>query len=187
MATGRYPHRILLQTLDPVAVSVSTLTRSGSTATATTATAHGLATGDRATIAGADQAAYNGTFVITVTGATTVTYAVTGTPATPATGTITATYASDRLYSQRRQYRDLVEVPGWWRALSGGDQERLGAGQLVSPVSHAIDVRYRASIVNARLRAVVFGRAYEVKAVQDLDGRRRRLTLLCVTQQEQAA
>jgi hypothetical protein len=42
------------------------------------------------TIAGATQTEYNGTFTITVTGASTFTYPVAGTPATPATGTITA-------------------------------------------------------------------------------------------------
>ena len=43
------------------------------------------------TIVGAVQDAYNGTFVIRVTGSTTFTYGVvSGTPATAATGTITA-------------------------------------------------------------------------------------------------
>ena len=59
-------------------------------ATATASAAHGWATGDRRTIAGADQEGYNGTFVITVTGATTFTYAVTGSPAATATGTLIA-------------------------------------------------------------------------------------------------
>jgi phage tail sheath protein FI len=70
--------------------SVTGITRSGATATATTASPHGFSTGQRVTIAGANQAEYNGTFTITVTGGTTFTYAVTGAPATPATGTITA-------------------------------------------------------------------------------------------------
>lgn len=71
-------------------VTVSGITRTGATATVTTATAHGLATGDVATIAGADQAAYNGEFVITRTSATVYTVAVTGTPTTPATGSMTS-------------------------------------------------------------------------------------------------
>ncbi len=70
--------------------SVSSITLSTTTATVTTASAHGLTTGQSVTIAGADQAEYNGTFTITVTAASTFTYTVTGTPATPATGTITA-------------------------------------------------------------------------------------------------
>lgn len=75
-------------------VSVTALTSAGTAPSITatvTATAHGFSTGDRVTIAGAAQDAYNGTFVVTVTDANTFTYAVvSGTPATPATGTITA-------------------------------------------------------------------------------------------------
>ena len=78
-----------LRTLDTQS-SVSGITRSTSTATVTTASAHGFTTGQRVTIAGANQTEYNGAFTITVTGGTTFTYTVTGTPATPATGTITA-------------------------------------------------------------------------------------------------
>ena len=75
--------------LQPAAQAVSSITRSASTATVTTASAHGFTTGQSVTIAGATQAEYNGTFTITVTGASTFTYTVTGTPATSATGTIT--------------------------------------------------------------------------------------------------
>lgn len=69
-------------------IAVASITRAASTATVTTTLAHGYTTGNSITISGADQAEYNGTFTITVTGATTFTYTVAGTPATPATGTI---------------------------------------------------------------------------------------------------
>ena len=72
----------------PADVAISSITRSGTTATATTAAAHGLATGERANIRGADQADYNGDFTVTSTGATTFTFTVDGSPATPATGTM---------------------------------------------------------------------------------------------------
>lgn len=72
-------------------ISVSSITRSSTTATVTTAVSHGLATGQKATIAGATQTDYNGSYIITVTGATTFTYTVANSPATPATGTITST------------------------------------------------------------------------------------------------
>jgi len=68
-----------------------TITRSGTTATATAATDHEILDGGQVVISGATQAEYNGTFDVTVTGATTFTFTVTGTPATPATGTIVAT------------------------------------------------------------------------------------------------
>ena len=64
---------------------------SQTTVTITTAAANGFLNGDSITIAGATQPAYNGTFVIAVTGATTFTYTITTSPVTPATGTITAT------------------------------------------------------------------------------------------------
>ena len=77
----------------------TTITRSGTTATATTTGAHGFATNDIVTIAGAVQSEYNGAHRITVTGATTFTYTVAGAPATPATGTITTSAAGAILAS----------------------------------------------------------------------------------------
>jgi hypothetical protein len=69
--------------------SVTSLTRSAGTATATSS-AHGFSTGDQINIRGADQAAYNGDFIITVVDANSFTYPVSGSPTTPATGTIVA-------------------------------------------------------------------------------------------------
>lgn len=82
--------------LSPAAVETVTLllislTRSGTTVTANTPTPHRLATGMSATISGAVETAYNGTFPVTVTGAESFTYQVVGAPATPATGTISET------------------------------------------------------------------------------------------------
>lgn len=73
----------------PVAESVS-IARTDTTATVTH-TGHGLATGMKVVIRGADQQEYNGVHQITVTGTDTYTYTVSGTPASPATGTITST------------------------------------------------------------------------------------------------
>jgi hypothetical protein len=81
------------------ALSVSSITRAGSTATATTATPHGYVTGQSVTIAGATQGAYNGTFVITVTSATTFTYTVAGTPTSPAGGTKTVSTGTNNRFS----------------------------------------------------------------------------------------
>lgn len=125
-------------------VSVSSLTSSGTapdvTATVTTASAHGYSTGDRVTIAGANQDAYNGTFVIAVTDADAFTYGVvSGTPAAIATGTITArklnvpanvylaTLLLVAMYYERRLAVELVqagrslqELPLGYAALIGG-------------------------------------------------------------------
>lgn len=72
-------------------VSVTSITRTLDTATVTTTTSHYLVTGDTVVISGATQTDYNGTFIVTVTSATTFTYTVIGRPATPATGTILST------------------------------------------------------------------------------------------------
>jgi uncharacterized phage protein gp47/JayE len=77
-------------TISAQVLSILSITRSGQTATVTTSTDHNLASNIDVTIAGANEAEYNGTYTITVTDTDTFTYTVTGTPATPATGTITA-------------------------------------------------------------------------------------------------
>ncbi|MCK5606715.1 hypothetical protein KAR91_32735 [Candidatus Pacearchaeota archaeon] len=70
--------------------SVSGITRSGTTATVTLGS-HGYTTGKSVAHAGADQAEYNVTAVITKIDDDSYSYTVSGSPATPATGTITAT------------------------------------------------------------------------------------------------
>lgn len=70
-------------------VAVTSITRVATTATVTTTAPHGLVTGRRVILSGADQPEYNIEAAITVTGGSTFTYAVTGAPADPATGTIT--------------------------------------------------------------------------------------------------
>lgn len=75
---------------DPVSYDQLTVTinRSGSTATVTTPVDHGYLSGESVKVSGAFQAEYNGTKVITVTGARTFTYSVSGSPLTPATGNL---------------------------------------------------------------------------------------------------
>ena len=74
------------------AATISTITRVGTLATLTTATAHGLVTNNRVTISGASSSEYNGTYVITVTGANTFTYTMASTPA--ANATVVGTYTT---------------------------------------------------------------------------------------------
>lgn len=128
-------------------VSVSSITRSGGIATVTTSAAHGLATGDSALIAGADQADYNIDAVVTVTGTTTFTYSVANTPTTPATGTITvkrapagftksftgtnkAVYRANDLTSQRHYLRVLDDGG----SSGGGGEARLWGYESMSDV-----------------------------------------------------
>ena len=74
------------------AATISSIARTSPSAisTVTTATAHGLVTNNRVTISGASESTFNGTFVITVTGANTFTYISTGTSTvTSVTGSYT--------------------------------------------------------------------------------------------------
>ena len=66
--------------------TVSAATWSSGTVSASTAAAHGLTNGARITISGATPITYNGTFVVTVTGANTFTYAVAADPGTYVSG-----------------------------------------------------------------------------------------------------
>lgn len=59
---------------DVGAQTISTITRVGTLATLTTAAPHGLATGNQVTISGTTPAGFSGTYIITVTGASTFTY-----------------------------------------------------------------------------------------------------------------
>ena len=66
-------------------VTISTITYVTTTATLTTSSAHGLSTGNTVTVYLASPSAYNGTFSITVTGATTFTYTMASDPGANAT------------------------------------------------------------------------------------------------------
>jgi len=77
------------------AQTISTITRGGTgnlTATVTTAAPHGLISKNRVTISGATEANYNGTYVITVTGASSFTYTMATAPAADAT--VVGTYTT---------------------------------------------------------------------------------------------
>lgn len=99
--------------------TISTITRVTTTATLTTATPHGLSTGDTIVVVGALPAAYNGTFVVTVTGLTTLTYVMASDPGGSAApvGTYSVVKAafSRGMYSQQTAdaaYLPLVLPPG---------------------------------------------------------------------------
>ena len=67
------------------AQTISSITYVTTTATLTTASPHGLITGNKITVAGAAPSAYNGTFTVTVTGASTLTYTMASNPGANAT------------------------------------------------------------------------------------------------------
>ena len=77
------------------AQTISSITHVTTTATLTTAIPHGLITGNKVTISGASPSAYNGTFTITKTGASTFTYVMASDPGADAgtVGSYTVLYA----------------------------------------------------------------------------------------------
>lgn len=75
--------------------SIASITRVGTTATLTTATAHGLSSGASVTVSGASPSQYNGTYSITVTGATTFTYTMASDPGASASPVGLYSYTSN--------------------------------------------------------------------------------------------
>lgn len=73
------------------ALTLASLTQAAGTATATVTAGHGMTDLQQVTIAGADQAGYNGTFTATYVSATVFTFPVASGTVSPATGTVTAT------------------------------------------------------------------------------------------------
>ena len=86
---------------------ITSITHVGAVATLTTASPHNLITGNQITVTGAVPAAYNGTYKITVTGASTFTYTMASTPATDAT---TVGSYSVALYITGVDSQDLIHV-----------------------------------------------------------------------------
>jgi len=70
--------------------AVTSITQTGNVATMTIQAGHGFVPYQVIAVSGANEAAYNGDFLITGVSSTTLTFAVTGNPSSPATGTISA-------------------------------------------------------------------------------------------------
>jgi hypothetical protein len=107
------------------AQTISSITKSGTTATLTTSAPHGLITGNRVTITGATANDYNGTFVITKTGASSFTYTMLTTPAANATvvGTYTvigitgvdsSTFINVNLFKNRLYFTQKDTLTCWY-------------------------------------------------------------------------
>jgi hypothetical protein len=83
-SVGSIRYNTTLQTFEGYSTysgqTISSITRVTTTATLTTAANHNLSTGTFVTVSGATPSEYNGTFSITVTGATTFTYTMLSTP-----------------------------------------------------------------------------------------------------------
>jgi hypothetical protein len=93
---GAYDYGELLYGLDVASVSISTAVRTTNVVTITTAANHKFITGMSVLIAGVTDTSFNGTFTVTVTGATTFTYAQTATNASSTGGTAALPVADRR-------------------------------------------------------------------------------------------
>lgn len=113
-------------TIAEIQTTIIDLTLLGSVVTAVTASDHNLASGVFPTISGANEAGYDGTFVVTVIDNLTFTYIPTTTPSiSPATGTIVVTFDGA-----------VVEV----ESQSPGLDQNLGAGAIATFSSPIVGV-----------------------------------------------
>ena len=124
------------------AAAITSITRSGTLATMTTSTPHGLATGNQITITGNLPAAFNGTYIVTVTGASTLTYVMATTPASDATtigtylvtfgvtGVNSNTFISVNLFKNRLYFTEKNTLKVWFLPVNalGGAASPLDFG-----------------------------------------------------------
>lgn len=126
------------------AQTISTITRGGTgnlTATLTTASAHGLVTGNQVTVSGATESNYNGTYIITVTGATTFTYTMATAPSADAsvvgtynilgiTGVDSSTFINVNLFKNRLYFTQKDTMKIWYLPVDsvGGVAEAIDFG-----------------------------------------------------------
>jgi hypothetical protein len=107
------------------AQTISSITHVGNVATLTTSAPHGLITGNRVTISGATASDYNGTYVITKTGASTFTYTMATTPAANATvvgsytvigitGVDSSTFINVNLFKNRLYFTQKDTLNCWY-------------------------------------------------------------------------
>jgi len=118
------------------AQTISSITRGGTgnlTATLTTASPHGLVTGNRVSISGATPSQFNGTYAITVTGASTFTYTMASAPSGNAsvvgtytvngiTGVNSNTFVNVNLFKNRLYFCQNNSLSFWYldvTAISG--------------------------------------------------------------------
>ena len=119
------------------AQTISSITHVGTLATLTTSSPHGLITGNQVTITGATPTDYNGTYVITVTGANTFTYTMATTPSGNAsvvgtyvigfyvTGVNSNTFVNVNLFKNRLYFTQNNSMNVWYlptNALGGAAQ-----------------------------------------------------------------
>ena len=124
------------------ASAITSITHVGTLATMTTTTPHGLVTGNEITLTGNLPTAYNGTYIVTVTGSSTLTYTMETTPATNAltigtylvnfgvTGINPNTFVSVNLFKNRLYFTQKDTLSVWYLPTNalGGAASQLDFG-----------------------------------------------------------
>jgi hypothetical protein len=135
---------------------ITGITRAGNVATVTTPAAHGLATGDRLTVSGADQLAYNVTRPITVTSSTTFTYAVYNNPATPATGALLQYSDAYRPYVDLKNL-DIISYRMVWSGVNDPEDFAPSVNGNTVAGTHDLTLAYPAKWIKAGDTIVIAG------------------------------
>lgn len=144
--------------VNEAAQSVTSITRTGDTATVTI-TAHGYATGDLVTISGANEADYNGEFVISNVAANTFDYTVENTPTTPATGTIEATRGLNDGGTERVEFFEVgdylviidVENNNGWYITSGASTTLVEITDADFPSKNSLTLARGGAVLNGTM------------------------------------
>ena len=144
------------------AVTISTMTAVGTLVTVTTSTAHGLSSGNRITVSGTTPSQYNGSFTITVTGASTFTYVANSAPSgsaspvgtytvTGITGTTSDKFVNVNLFKERLYFVEENSLNFWYLPVNSiggvatsyplGDVARMG-GYIQAMGTWTIDAGY---------------------------------------------
>jgi SPP1 family predicted phage head-tail adaptor len=140
-AIGAMRERLTVQQNVWPDVAISSLSQAAGLATAVTGVAHGYATHDYVTIAGALPAGYNGKVKITVVDTVTFTYTASAGLSSPATQSPTATYASDAQGGRRSHWSTLATIFAEMTPMQS--QERLQINAVQANEAYTFRVRVR--------------------------------------------
>lgn len=149
--------RVLVETAEVDAAgeifeaAVTSLTQSAGTAVCTTTAAHGLVTGDKVVIRGAQPDGYNKVATVTVSSTTVFTYTVSSSLSSPATGTPVVSFVAlhgltdvNGDISASRTWTSAQAVKGWVRKINA-----------VSPFYKQGDIAYTIDTTNGNTTNVV--------------------------------
>jgi len=155
---------------DTATTAITSVTSVTTTATVTTTAAHGFTTGQSVTISGANQAEYNGTYTITVTGLTTFTYTFAGSATTPATGTIVAfrNFSTARVIWYHKEKGDWTtnDAQGTLTLYEVSAPSAIKAGQIIRNSAGASGTTYATAASACERVYLASSNAQETNAAQ---------------------